>query len=489
MNRHRYTQPQHIEHGKVPPNAVDLEEAILGACLLEPAAISEVAEILKKESFYRLEHQFIWEAMLNLNGLSLPVDIMTVTQEVRRQGRLNESLSPYYISKLTDRVGSSANAEYHARIVQQKFTARELIRVAGDIYARAFDETEDPLALLDEAGSFIADIGNGSLTEQPMSNAELVAECIKASEMAQSSGNVIGIPTGLPDVDRITGGFQEGHFDILAGRPGMAKTTKALAEMYDISVKQQIPSVFYSLEMTAKELMMKLISVEANLDNGRFKKGALSVDEWSKIHAAGAVLSKAPITIVDNLISWQSIRMDATRRRANNQCSFMVIDYIQLMKIEGWKGNKEGEVSEISVGIKSLAKSLNIPIRGIAQLSRAVETRGGSKRPMLSDLRSSGSLEQDADSVTFLYRPEYYGIEVSDETNLPTQGLCEVIIAKNRGGVTGTAPVRADLSTGRFSDWDSIPFTAPAPPVEVEQKWSPLPRSQEFGDDMEEPPF
>jgi replicative DNA helicase len=488
MNRPRYTTLPSIEYSKMPPNAVDLEEAVLGACLLEPVVINSVADILKSESFYKLEHQFIWEAIAHLSGLNLPVDIMTVTQELKRQGRLEAVGGAFYISKLTDRVGSSANAEYHARIVQQKFIARELIRVSEDLHSRAYDETEDPLALLDEAGSAIADVGNGSLTEQPMSNSELVAECVKGMELAQSSGNVIGIPTGLPDVDRVTGGFQEGHFDILAGRPGMAKTTKALAEIYDISVRQGKPSVFYSLEMTAKELMMKLICVEANLDSGRVKKGILSVEEWSVIHAAGAVLAKAPITIVDNLNSWHSIRMDATRRKSSNQCSFMVIDYIQLMRIDGWKGNKEGEVSEISVGIKSLAKSLNIPIRGIAQLSRAVETRGGTKKPMLSDLRGSGGLEQDADSVTFLYRPEYYGVEVSDETNLPTQGLCEVIIAKNRGGITGTVPVRVNLSTGRFSEWDATPFTAPAPPAEVEVKWSPMPRSREF-DDTDENPF
>lgn len=493
MNRPRYTAPHSMEHSKVQPNAVDLEEAVLGACLLDPSAISEVAEILKKESFYRLEHQFLWEAMMSLHGLNLPVDIMTVTQEVKRQGKLEAVGGPYYISKMTDRVAQATNAEYHARIVQQKFIARELIRVSGDIYARSFDETEDPLALLDEAGAAIADVGNGSLTEQPMSNAELVAECVKGMEMAQSSGNVIGIPTGLPDVDRVTGGFQEGHFNILAARPGMGKTTYAIAETYDISVKQGLPSVFYSLEMTAKELMTKLIALEANLDNGKVKKGFLSVDEWSRIHAAVAVLAKSPVTIVDNLTSWQSIRMDITRRVSNKQCAFVVIDYIQLMGMENWKGgNREQEVSTISRGIKRTAQTLKIPIRGIAQLSRSVETRGGNKKPMLSDLRESGSLEQDANSVTFLYRPEYYGVEVSDETNLPTQGLCEVIIAKNRGGVTGTVPVRVNLSTGRFSDWDATPFTAPAPPRSVQQetepKWSPLPRSAEF-DDMEKNPF
>lgn len=488
MNRPRYTTPPSMEHSKVPPNAVDLEEAVLGACLLEPIAINSVADILKAESFYKLEHQFIWEAITNLHGLSLPVDIMTVTQEVKRQGRLEAVGGAFYISKLTDRVAQATNAEYHARIVQQKFTARELIRVSDDIRARAYDETEDPLVLLDEAGSAIADVGNGSLTEQPMSNAELVAECIKASELAATAGNVIGIPTGLPDVDRITSGFQEGHLDILAGRPGMGKTSKVIAEIHDIAVKQGIPSVFYSLEMTARELMTKLIALEANLDSSKVKKGYLSPDEWNRVNAAGAVLSKAPITIIDNRNTWQSIRMDATRRNANGQCSFMAIDYIQLMKIEGWRGNRETEVGEMSRGLKALAKSLRIPIRGIAQLSRAVETRGGSKKPMLSDLRESGAIEMDADSVTFLYRPEYYGIDVSEETNMSTAGLCEVIIAKNRGGLTATVPVRANLSTGRFSDWETTPFTAPAPPAEVDVKWSPMPRSKEF-DDTDEDPF
>jgi len=476
-----------MEHGKVPPNSVELEDAVLGACLLESEVLSEVSAILRPESFYKLEHQKIFSAILALAEKGDPVDILTVTQQLKSKGDLALIGGPYYVSKLTDRIASAANVEHHARIIAQKFIQRELIRVAGDIYAQAFDETTDALELLDRANEDFASIGSDVVGDKVDSNHDLFKEVIADSERAAAGGNVIGTPVGLHELDIKTGGLQDGHLDILAGRSGMGKTSWAIFEVYRVAVVQKLPTVVFSLEVTAKEIMQKLISVHTGIDSWKLKTGKLDAEQWGRVNAMGQEIINAPLTIIDNITEWAKLRTKCINMNKKQHLRLITIDYLQLIQIPNRKGNREQEVAEVSKGLKQLAKHLNCPIRALAQLSRAVETRGGSKRPILSDLRESGSLEMDADSVTFLFRPEYYGIEFSDEGNLPTAGLCEVIIAKNRGGLTGTVPVRVNLATSTFSDYDGGSFKAPSPPpMEEVQKWSPLPMSSEF-DDTEEP--
>jgi replicative DNA helicase len=473
-----------LEHSKVPPNAIELEDAVLGACLLDSEALSEVSSILRPEMFYKLEHQMVFSAMMSLESEGNPADILTVTQRLKKDGNLSVVGGAHFVSTLTDRVGSGANAEYHARIIAQKFIARELIRVSGDIYARAFDDTEDPLELLDRANDEVASIGSDVVGDAVESNQDLLRQVIEDSERAATGGNVIGTPTGLHAVDVKTGGLQDGHFDILAGRPGMGKTSYAIFEAYQVAVIQGEPVIVFSLEMPAKEIMQKIISIHTGIDSWKLKTGKLDAEQWARINAKADEVIRSPLSIVDTMSEWSRIRKHCINTNKKTHLRLVVIDYLQLIQIPNRRGNREQEIGEISRGLKQLAKHLKCPIRALAQLSRGVETRGGNKRPMLADLRESGQIEQDADSVTFLYRPEYYGIEFSDEGNLPTAGLCEVIIAKNRGGLTGTVPVRVNLATSTFEDYDGGSFKAPSPPpIEEVQRWSPMPRSSEFDDD------
>jgi len=475
-----YNTPRAMDHGKMPPSELDLEVAVLGAMLLESDALRDVADILKPESFYKIEHQKIFEAAMLLFGRNDPVDIMTVSAQLKKVGLLDMVGGAYYVSKLTDRVAGSHNTEYHARIIAQKFLQRELIRISVDIQNEAYDDTTDALELLDKANSWMVSVGNEISGATGTSMKDLFKEIVEDSERAAAGGSVIGIPIGIDQVDNLTGGGQKGHMDVLAGRPAMGKTSYAIFETYQAAVVQRRPVVFFSLEMTNKELALKLLSTHTGIDSLRLKNGKLSQEEWGIINSTAGPLISAPITIIDNLTEWPRIRRAALSIIGLEQ---VFLDYLQLMHIPNFKGNAEQMISEMSRGLKSLAKEMNIPVRVLSQLSRAVETRGGTKRPMLSDLRSSGAIEQDADSVTFLYRPEYYGVEVSEETNVSTRGLCEIIVAKNRGGLTGTAPTRVDLSTGIFSDFDTPAFRAPSPPMLEGSKWSPLPKSEYFETD------
>jgi replicative DNA helicase len=457
--------------------------------MLESEVLSELSSFLRPEMFYKLEHQRIFSAILALAERGDPVDILTVTQELKSKGDLALVGGPVYVSMLTDRVASSANAEYHARVIQQKYIARELIRVAGDIYHDAYDDTTDPLELLDRANESVASIGSDVVGDKVDSNHDLFKEVIADSERAASGANIIGTPVGLHELDIKTGGLQDGHLDILAGRPGMGKSSFAIFEVYQLAVVQKLPVMFFSLEMPAKEIMQKVMSLHTGIDSWKLKTGKLDPEQWDRMNTMGQEIINAPLTIIDNVTDWSKIRTRCINTNKKSHLRLIAIDYLQLIQIPNRRGNREQEIGEISRGLKQLAKQLKCPIRALAQLSRGVETRGGSKRPMLADLRESGQIEQDADSVTFLYRPEYYGIEFSDEGNLPTSGLCEVIIAKNRGGLTGTVPTRVNLATSTFEDYDGGSFKAPSPPpLEVmEQYRSPLPRSTEFDDQFEGP--
>ena len=459
-----YTQPNTgLEHGKVPPSATDLEEAVLGALMLESEALNDVVEILKPESFYKIEHQKIFESITDLFSKSEPVDILTVTSWLKKEGSLELVGGPYFVSQLTDRVASSANAEFHARIIAQKFIQRELIRVSGETYHEAFEDTTDVLDLLDKAESNLFAVAEGNLRKSYDSMSTLVKKALEqVEEAASKEGGITGVATGFNELDKMTNGWQNSDLLIIAARPAMGKTAFVLSMTRNIAVEFKNPVAFFSLEMASVQLVNRLISSESGIPGEKLKKGSLDKNDWEHMHASLKQLGEAPIFIDDTpALSVFELRAKCRRLKAQHDIQMIIIDYLQLMTAGGNQkgGNREQEISTISRSLKALAKELNVPVIALSQLSRAVETRGGTKRPMLSDLRESGAIEQDADMVMFLYRPEYYGIETSEETNLPTEGLTELIVAKHRSGATGTVPLRFINTLAKFTNYDDPEFS------------------------------
>ncbi len=386
-----YTQPTpNLEHGRVPPNASELEETVLGALMLESDALNDVVEILQPESFYRLENQKIFEAIMQLFSKSEPIDILTVTNWLKKDGSLDMVGGAYYVSQLTDRVASSANAEFHARIISQKFIQRELIRVSGDTYNEAFEDTTDVLDLLDKAESSLFAVAEGNLRKSYDTMGTLVKKALdEVEEAASKDGGITGVPSGFVELDRITNGWQNSDLLIIAARPAMGKTSFVLSMARNIAVEYKRPIAFFSLEMASIQLVNRLISSESGIPGEKLKKGQLDKQDWEHMHASLKQLSDAPIFIDDTAaLSVFELRAKCRRLKAQHDIQMVVIDYLQLMTVGGsHKGNREQEISMISRSLKSLAKELVIPVIALSQLSRAVETRGGTKRPMLSDLR------------------------------------------------------------------------------------------------------
>lgn len=432
--------------GKLPPQAVDLEEAVLGALMLEKNALSEVIDILTPDSFYKESHQKIFEAIANLFQKTSPIDLLTVTAELRQMGVLELVGGAYYITQLTDRVVSAANIEFHARIISQKYIQRELIRVSTEIINSAYEETTDIFDLLDHAEKSLFDIAQNNLRRDSRKMDDIMREAITSLELLKDrTEGLTGIPSGLTALDRMTSGWQPSDLVIIAARPGMGKTAFVLSVARNAAVDHEKPVAVFSLEMSSIQLVNRLISGETEIEQEKLRKGELADHEWQQLHSRIDGLTEAPIIIDDTpALSVFEFRAKCRRLKAQYDIQMVVVDYLQLMqgKVDGKSGNREQEIGSISRALKSVAKELNIPVLALSQLSRAVESRpGNSKRPMLSDLRESGSIEQDADMVLFLYRPEYYGL-VEDEEGKPTAGIGEVIIAKHRNGETGIIPLR-----------------------------------------------
>jgi len=444
------------EHGRIPPQAIDLEEAVLGALMLEQNALTAVIDILKPEVFYKESHQTIYKAIHRLFAKSEPVDILTVTNQLKSTGELELIGGAYYITQLTNRVASTANIEYHARILSQKYIQRELIRISSDIIKDAFEDTTDVFDLLDKAESSLFSVSENNFRRDYDSMQTLVREAIKDIEAARDhEGNLRGIPSGFTDLDRITAGWQKSDLVILAARPGMGKTAFVLSMARNIAVDFNIPVAIFSLEMSAIQLVTRLISSETQLSADKLKKGNLENYEWEQLNAKIGKLVEAPLYIDDTpALSIFELRAKCRRLKAQYGIQMIVVDYIQLMSTGGDnKGNREQEISAISRSLKALAKELNVPVITLSQLNRSVETRGGSKRPILSDLRESGAIEQDADMVMFIYRPEYYKIEQDEEGN-STRGMAEVIIAKHRNGALADVKMQFTDKFARFSDYE-----------------------------------
>ncbi len=433
--------------GKLPPQALDLEEAVLGALMLEKNALSEVIDILKPDSFYKEAHQKIYEAIFNLFQQTSPIDLLTVTAELRKMGALEMVGGAYYITQLTDRVVSAANIEFHARIISQKYIQRELIKVSTEIINNSYDETTDIFDLLDHAEKSLFDIAQNNLRRDSRKMDDIMREAITNLEaLRDRTDGLTGIPSGLTALDRMTSGWQPSDLVIIAARPAMGKTAFVLSVARNAAVDHQRPVAVFSLEMSSVQLVNRLIAGETEIEQEKLKKGNLADHEWQQLHSRIGRLTEAPLIIDDTpALNVFEFRAKCRRLKAQHDIQMVIVDYLQLMhgKSEGkGGGNREQEIGSISRALKSVAKELNIPVLALSQLSRAVESRpGNSKRPMLSDLRESGSIEQDADMVLFLYRPEYYGL-TEDEEGRPTAGVGEVIIAKHRNGETGIVPLR-----------------------------------------------
>ena len=450
----------YLDHGRVPPQAVDLEEAVLGAMLLEQDAVSNVIDILKEDVFYKEAHQKIFAAILSLFAQSKPVDILTVTQELKTQGNLELVGGAYYVSQLTNRVASAANVEYHTRIVLQKFLQRQLIKISSEIIKDCYEDTTDVFDILDKAERELFAVSEHNLRRSYNTMMELVRDAVDQIEKAtKQEGHLSGVPSGFAALDRITAGWQKSDLIVMAARPGMGKTAFVLTMARNIAVDFKRPIAVFSLEMSGVQLVTRLIASETELEADKLKRGNLEQYEWQQLNARIASLTDAPLFIDDTpALSIFELRAKCRRLKAQHDIQLVIVDYLQLMTVgSDTRGNREQEISNISRSMKSLAKELNIPVIALSQLSRAVETRAGSKRPILSDLRESGAIEQDADMVLFIYRPEYYQI-TEDEQGRSTEGLAQLIIAKHRNGSLGDVNLRFISRFARFAEYESADF-------------------------------
>ncbi len=454
----KFSQPNasDLQGAKLPPQALDMEEAVLGALLLEKDALHRIMDTLKAHMFYKDAHRFTFEAILELFGNSEPVDILTVKNALKQAGNLEKVGGAYFLTQLTSRVASAANIEYHARIIAEKFILRQLIQSSDEVIKQAYDETTDVFELLDKTEQNLFEISETNLRRNYHGMGELVVRTLeRLEEMRGQDGSVVGIPSGISALDKMTAGWQKTDMVIIAARPAMGKTALTLTLARNAALRFNEPVAFFSLEMAATQLTQRLICAEAELDAQKVRTGTLEDYEWKQLITRIGSLSKAQLFIDDTpALSIWDLRAKCRRLKAEKGISMVIIDYLQLMQGNVSKGgNREQEIAGISRSLKEIAKELDVVMIALSQLSRAVESRGGDKRPVLSDLRESGSIEQDADMVMFLYRPEYYGFETDDEGNT-TQGMAELIIAKQRNGPTGTCKMQFIGKYGKFTDWD-----------------------------------
>lgn len=483
--------------GKLPPQARDLEEAVLGALMLEKDALSMVIDILKPETFYVETHQRIFRSIQQLFQSSSPVDILTVTNQLRQNGELELAGGAYYITELTNRVASAANIEYHARIIAQKYIQRELIQISSEIITNAYEDTTDVFDLLDKAEKNLFAITEGNLRRESEDMSSLIQKSIKQIEsLKDKKDGLIGVPSGFAELDRITSGWQSSDLIIIAARPAMGKTAFVLSLTRNAALIGKRKIAVFSLEMSSLQLTNRLISAEAELSSDKLRKGKLERHEWEQlIHKVGK-LSEASIFIDDTpALNIFELRAKCRRLKAQYDIDMVVVDYLQLMVGSGdsKSGNREQEIGNISRALKSIAKELNVPVIALSQLSRAVETRGGNKRPQLSDLRESGSIEQDADMVLFIYRPEYYGY-LQDEEGNNTEGMAEIIIAKHRNGAVGNVKLKYIGEYVKFGDWDSFNYPSVTsqlnPSTEFENQQNIIIRPSRMNDPQDDiPPF
>lgn len=445
--------------GRVLPQAIELEEAVIGAIMVDKDGFSAVNSVLRVESFYFDAHKIIYEHMDAIFKESRPIDLYTLHESLKKAQKLEEIGGMAYLIRLSNKVASAANIEYHARIVAQKFVQRELIKVSTITVKDAFEDTKDVFEMLDDAEKGLYEITDKNISRSFESLRSLVVQTVEEIETVakNSADGVTGVPTGFVELDKITGGWQPSDLIIVAARPGMGKTAFTLSLARNAAIHKR-PVAVFSLEMGNTQLVQRLLAMEGEMNNEKIRKGLLEGAEWDQLNQAVERLAELEIYIDDTPgINIYELRAKCRRLKNNHNISMIVIDYLQLMSgapDSKGKGNREQEISSISRALKGLAKELNVPVIALSQLSRSVETRGGAKRPMLSDLRESGAIEQDADMVTFIYRPDYYNTEDPD---VPP-GASEVIIAKHRNGSVGSVFLKFIGQYVKFTDFEASNF-------------------------------
>src|SRR5512133_2791255 len=451
------TIPVLPDFGKVPPQALDMEEAVLGAVMLEKEAVITVLDILRPESFYREAHQKIFKAIGDLNAREFPVDLYTVTEELRSHNELDSVGGPVYLTQLTAKVVSAANVDYHARIVAQKYIQRELIRVSTEIQTRSFDDSYDVTELLDYSENALFQIAEGNIKREVAPINVVIKEAIREIEEAgKREDALVGTPSGFTKLDRLTSGWQKAELVIIAARPSMGKTAFALSMARNMAIDHGKHVAIFSLEMSSIQLVNRLIVAETDIPGDKIKNGRLTEEEWKQLDSRIKRLVQAPIFIDDTpAITITELRAKCRRLMAQHKLDVVIIDYLQLMTGPQNSGSREQEVSTISRSLKSIAKELNVPILALSQLNRSVEMRGGTKRPLLSDLRESGAIEQDADMVVFIHRQEKFGIPAFEDGS-STKGIAEIILAKNRNGPVDDVRLRFREEKAQFVDLDDF---------------------------------
>ena len=445
-----------IASGRIPPQAIDLEEAVLGALLIDKNALANIIDILHPDAFYKNQHKNIFKIITILFGNNQPIDILTVATELRKEGLMKISGGEAYLAQLSQKVSSAAHIEYHARIILQKHIQRELVRISSEIIESAFDETTDVLELLDNAEQKLFEVGQGNLKRNYESAEVLIRQAIDKIENISKQEGLSGVPSGFSELDRVTSGWQPSDLIILAARPGMGKTAFVLSMARNMAVDHHKKIAVFSLEMSSIQLITRIISSETGLSSEKLRKGDLTDREWNELTSGVKELERANLFIDDTpALSVFDLRAKVRRLKSTQGLDLIIIDYLQLMTVGGSKtlGNREQEISTISRSLKSIAKELTVPVIALSQLSRAVETRSASKRPQLSDLRESGAIEQDADIVSFIYRPEYYSISEWEDGD-PSDNQAEIIIAKHRNGSLEDVRLRFIAELAKFSDLD-----------------------------------
>ncbi|WP_339881584.1 replicative DNA helicase [Polaribacter vadi] len=444
-----------LEKGKIPPQAVELEEAVLGAMMIDKKGIDDVIDVLSADAFYDQKHQEIYAAIYQLFQNSEPIDILTVSNLLKKNGKLEFVGGDFALIRLTQKVASSAHIEFHARIILQKYIQRKLISISSEIIENAYDESTDVFDLLDDAEAKLFEVTQGNLKKSSEDAGSLVKQALtKIQEIGNQEG-MSGLETGFTKLDALTSGWQPSDLVIIAARPGMGKTAFVISMAKNMAIDFGHGVAVFSLEMSSVQLITRMISSETGLTSEKLRKGNLEAHEWEQLNVKVKKLSDAPIFIDDTpSLSVFDLRAKARRLVSQHNVKIIVIDYLQLMTAGGKAGgNREQEISMISRNLKALAKELSVPVIALSQLSRAVETRGGSKRPLLSDLRESGAIEQDADIVSFIFRPEYYGMtEWDDDEHTPCEGQGEFIVAKHRNGGLDNIRLKFTGHLAKFSD-------------------------------------
>ena len=447
------------EMGKLPPQAQELEDSVLGALMIEKEAFGTVADLLRPEVFYKDQNRLVFEAIRELAVNDQPIDILSVGEKLKSKGTLEKAGGAVYLADLTRRVASTAHLHYHAEIIAKKATARDLISMAAQIEEKAFDETQDIDDLMQEAEAGIFEITQRSQKRSVTQVDSVIEEAFARMEKAaKNTGNISGIPSGFHALDKITSGWQTPDLIIIAARPAMGKTAFVLSMAKNIAVDRGIPTAIFSLEMSNVQLVNRLIMNVCELEGDKIKTGKMSKEDKLRLNTKINIMKGKPLYMDDTpSLSIYELRSKARKLVNEHGVKLIIIDYLQLMNAQGSSfGSREQEVSIISRGLKGLAKELDIPIIALSQLNRGVEARTGieGKTPQLSDLRESGAIEQDADMVCFIHRPEYYRIFNDEKSGKDLRGLAQIIVAKHRNGATDSIWLRFRGKYAKFQNED-----------------------------------